>query len=155
MDLDLNSRSSINEDKILKEIIRQPTDYIILIKYSPILILGEEEAVIKFEHPVYSVVVILSTPRYGINAKVRSGIVIHFDNKKEFSINIQNWQKAPYCAVHTTKRTKHHCYSWYQSGEKICICNRTKDLTLIAFVVPYEIQKQQFNYLTIHSVQYF
>ena len=39
---------------------------------------------IKFEYPpVDSVVVILSTPRYEINAELRSGVMIHFDNRKE------------------------------------------------------------------------
>ena len=80
-------------------------------------------------------------------------LISSFDNTKDDSINIKNGKKTPYCAVHTTKRTELLRDTWAQQGEKIRILNRSKDLTLTAFVVPYEIKKQQLNYLTIRLVR--
>ena len=72
-----NSKSSINEDIILKEIIQRPKGYVITPEFSTILILGEEEAVIKFEYPVDSAIVILSISGYKINVEVRSSVIKH------------------------------------------------------------------------------
>eukprot|EP00751_Fragilariopsis_kerguelensis_P050079 CAMPEP_0171035538 /NCGR_PEP_ID=MMETSP0736-20130129/40742_1 /TAXON_ID=186038 /ORGANISM="Fragilariopsis kerguelensis, Strain L26-C5" /LENGTH=162 /DNA_ID=CAMNT_0011479893 /DNA_START=64 /DNA_END=549 /DNA_ORIENTATION=+ len=73
-DSDSNSRRSTDVNEILKEIFRRPPDYVMSTKFSPILIFGKEEAVISFQHPVDSAIVILSTPGYEINAEVKSGV---------------------------------------------------------------------------------
>ena len=76
-DLGSNSRSNIDKEIILKEIIWQPKAYIITPKFLPIIILGEEEAVIEFEYPVDSAINILSTPGYEVNVEVRYGVIEH------------------------------------------------------------------------------